>query len=345
MPSNIDASVPPEGHATTAAVRNNFLEAKTEIEALQLDVSDNATAIATKQDSAVALDALSQITPAIDTFPHFTSNSDAASLPISSVGKAVVNIATIRDLVSYLQLNNFAGLPTRNLVITNGGAFPDVHLTITAAELTVFDASGFGHRLTSVNVTCAMDVLGVNGRDTGSEAASTWYYVYVIWNGTTVASLFSTSATSPVLPSGYTFFRRVGSIYNNASSNLRRIRQVQGKVRYTESLAALNGAVTSNAWTAVSIASLVPPTAIQFPCIIGTDSDEGVLGLAAYSSGHGGFISAASRLNTGPNNNLGSLLLTSVRAAATGMVQYSGDLYYYFKPTSGLIQVQGWDES
>lgn len=61
---------------------------------------------------------------------------------------------------------------------------------------------------------------GNNGLDTGARAANTWYHVFVIADstGATVDVLFSTSATSPTMPSGYALFRRVGSVYTTASA-------------------------------------------------------------------------------------------------------------------------------
>ena len=68
-------------------------------------------------------------------------------------------------------------------------------------------------------VTANITASGANGLDTGSEASSTWYYIWAIWNGSAVASLLSTSATAPTMPGGYTHKAIVGVVYNDASSN------------------------------------------------------------------------------------------------------------------------------
>jgi hypothetical protein len=62
---------------------------------------------------------------------------------------------------------------------------------------------------------------GNGGLDTGTIAASTWYHVHEIKNPTTgaVDALASLSATSPTLPSGFTIFRRVGSLKTDSSSH------------------------------------------------------------------------------------------------------------------------------
>ena len=60
------------------------------------------------------------------------------------------------------------------------------------------------------------------GLDTGSKANSTWYHVYVIKRIDTgvVDALFSTSVSSPTLPTNYTEFRRIGAVRTDGSGNL-----------------------------------------------------------------------------------------------------------------------------
>ena len=113
------------------------------------------------------------------------------------------------------------------------------------------------------NLTADITVSGANGLDTGSEASSTWYYAYVINNRRTraTASLLSLSDTSPTLPSGYDRYRRVGAVYNNASSNFREFRQEgSGKYRtilYDEAGNVLTGG-TATTWTDVDLSGAIP---------------------------------------------------------------------------------------
>lgn len=59
------------------------------------------------------------------------------------------------------------------------------------------------------------------GIDTGSIASSTWYHVYLIRRSDTgvVDVLFSTSASSPTMPTNYDQKRRIGSIKTDGSSH------------------------------------------------------------------------------------------------------------------------------
>lgn len=59
---------------------------------------------------------------------------------------------------------------------------------------------------------------GINGLDTGSEAANTWYSVWVVKGASGVGGLLSLSETAPTVPSGYdSVKRRVGWIRNEAA--------------------------------------------------------------------------------------------------------------------------------
>lgn len=113
---------------------------------------------------------------------------------------------------------------------------------------------------------------GVNGLDAGSEAANVWYFVYIIKNSTTgqVAGLLSTSSTSPTMPGQYDQRRRIGTIRNNASSNLLNLFcKANGNIReiiWVEDIPTTlqmltNGDNTS--WTEVDISNLVPNTAVS----------------------------------------------------------------------------------
>lgn len=158
--------------------------------------------------------------------------------------------------------------------------------TITAAELVLEDATGFTHRATGVNVSYSIATTGANGLDTGTEAASTWYYEWVIYNPTsnTVASLLSLSSTAPTMPAGYTFKARVGAIYNDATGNLRfkiqydrRAQIVVGTNPVKTPIMASGGpigSVSTPTWVAVAIGSFVPPTAaeIQVTAFKGDDN-------------------------------------------------------------------------
>lgn len=48
-----------------------------------------------------------------------------------------------------------------------------------------------------------------------STQDNTWNYIWLIYNGTTIELLSSTSSTTPTLPTGYTYQANIGAVYNN----------------------------------------------------------------------------------------------------------------------------------
>lgn len=164
----------------------------------------------------------------------------------------------------------------------------DTQIDITADTLIVQDTLGNTQRVDSVNVTADITVSGVNGLDTGSEAANTWYYGYVIVKPDgTKAALLSVSATSPTMPTGYTYKARVCAVRNDAGSNFNWFRQHGNEVFYDE-LSQVTG-LTATIATAVDISTFVPPIAIEFT--IGA--------LLQVTSSAGGIVDAGLRLYFG----------------------------------------------
>lgn len=79
--------------------------------------------------------------------------------------------------------------------------------------------------------------------DTGSIAASTWYHTYIISNagGSLTDFICSLSPASPSMPSGYTFFRRIGSFLTNASSQITLFFQIGNYFQWSPSKYDYNG--------------------------------------------------------------------------------------------------------
>ena len=153
-----------------------------------------------------------------------------------------------------------------NSVIADAKGLVVVYVTaatvdIDATNVLLENSNGKIYKATTVNLTVNITTAGANGLDTGAEAANTWYYLYVIYNGTTVAGLISASATAPTMPSGYTYKGLVGAVRNDGSSNFINFRQ-------TNKIAVLNvpiqNAAVTDAGTAAVLATLTcPPTAVS----------------------------------------------------------------------------------
>lgn len=148
--------------------------------------------------------------------------------------------------------------PHENLVITRPTA---ATVDIDANAVLLRDTNDYVYKASSVNLTVNITASGANGLDTGLEATSTWYYLWVIYNGTTVAGLLSTSSTAPTMPSGYTYKGLVGAVYNDSGGNFVSFKQYGKAVLLASTNALTNGTATSI--TAVDISDYVPPLTIE----------------------------------------------------------------------------------
>ncbi len=184
---------------------------------------------------------------------------------------------------------------------------PNASVLVTADELVVKNASNKYKTLSAVNVTINTASTGANGLDTGTIATSTWYALYVIWNGTTTSGLISLSATAPTMPSGYTHRARVGWIMTDGTANKYPLSFIQkgnmfqyvvsagSNVTKAPQMASGNqgsGIASSPTWAAVSISNFAPSTAKSIILTAGaTNISAGTGFLIASNSSMGGNIS------------------------------------------------------
>lgn len=195
---------------------------------------------------------------------------------IGAAGRPVYQLAPVPGYLSRLEFS--AGVTASNF---SG--------SIVADGITLLNASGHPVHLANVNTSpIDMTVSGVNGLDTGTEQADTWYYVWVIYNGTTAAGLASLSPTlgGLTLPGGYTFGRLVSAMYNNSLSDLVPMRQRDRRIVYAGDAAdgprivfTAKAGVTS--YTAESIAAFIPPTRVRR--VFGTHGHSTHAGSATHS--------------------------------------------------------------
>lgn len=147
------------------------------------------------------------------------------------------------------------------LIVANNATNPNYQIDIDADELVLTDTGGNKYLAESVNLTVDLTVAGANGLDTGTEAVSTMYYLWVIYNPTTatVAGLLSLSSTTPTMPSGYTYKRRVGECYNDSGGNIIKFNRAGDKV-WLEDPAAIYTATTllTASYTQYSLPGQIP---------------------------------------------------------------------------------------
>jgi len=207
----------------------------------------------------------------------------------------------------------------KNLKVSTTGLSSAV--TVSADEIVVESSSNTYLTLRSVSVAPAFSSgNGANGIDVGganSQTANAWYYVWVIYNGTTAAGLLSLSDTAPTMPSGYTHKALVGCIRTDSTANkyplgyVQSGRRWQWKVAPATNLTAtpvLSSGVIGNpvtgAYTAVSLANFVPPITARV-CFAGLSAgaSQAVAPSANYGPSNGSTNAPPFCTSAGSTNN------------------------------------------
>lgn len=218
-------------------------------------------------------------------------------------------------------------------------------VTITADELIVRNGTSY-KTLTSVSVTPSLAASGVNGLDTGTSAISTWYAVFVIWNGTTTAGLLSLSATTPTMPSGYTHKARVGWVRSDGTANKFPFSFIQrgNNVNYNPTLASNTLTIPAIAsgtagvfaatptYVAVSVSTVVPATASSTVITI-------------HGSGAASGSAAASSENVSPTQSVQLLISQNASFPMTGTAEIllqGTNIYWVSNLVSFTLSCRGW---
>jgi len=139
-------------------------------------------------------------------------------------------------------------------------------VSISCDEIALKDGSSNSYLALGVSLTLNTATSGANGLDTGATAANTWYSLWIIYNGTTVACLMSTSSTAPTMPGAYTYKARIGWIRLDGSKNIIGYRQLGRQAQYIvgSNLSSFPTVASGNVGAspvAASISAFVPPTA------------------------------------------------------------------------------------
>lgn len=225
----------------------------------------------------------------------------------------------------------------------------NANVSISADEIIVEDASNKYKTLRNVSLTVAGTSAGANGLDTGTIAASTWYSLWVIWNGTTTAGLMSLSATAPTLPSGYTHKARVGWIRTDGTGNKYPLSfQQYGRVVQYKPAAGSNltacPALASGAqtlWTAVAIGNFAPPTAaaIIVGCNISSNPSANSDCALAPNTAYVNTVSGRPPIfSWAPINGIGQM-------SSGRLLLESSNIYYYGSNVNCGATCFGWEDN
>ena len=141
------------------------------------------------------------------------------------------------------------------LMITNDATSPNTKIDVTANFIGTVVPSG------TMGIDCTTSSLPAgNDLDAGSLVAGTWYYIWVIYNGTTVAGLASTSSTAPTMPANYTtaYQRLIGVAKADANGYFIPFVQQGNHFVYDTSWCEAYG-YTAESWLTVICSAFIPP--------------------------------------------------------------------------------------
>ena len=157
------------------------------------------------------------------------------------------------------------------LTITYDATNPNTKIDVTANVIgTVVPSGAMG-----IDCTTSGQPAG-NDLDAGTLAANTWYYIWVIYNGTTIAGLASTSRTSPTMPANYTtaYQRLIGVAKTDPSYPYFIPFVQQGNHFIYDASMGVSGGATIQNWTVQNCSFYIPPISTRgsFQVGIGTTS-------------------------------------------------------------------------
>lgn len=262
---------------------------------------------------------------------------------------ANVSDLTVSQVQTLLGFTSFASVRStfENLV---GVYSSNTQASWTADQLLLQNASSVGYLLSPLSVTVNTATSGANGLDTGSLAASTWYYVFSIWNGTNQAVLMSLSSTSPTLPAGYTYFARISSIYLDSSKHIRGFsqegRNIQHKVGSNLSglpivVSGSNGDPAIPTWASAVVNTSIPPTAATITVTLGGVLSGTVQAIAAPNSSYGAFNSTSNP----PPLVIGTSSANAINVSGTFVCEQKTFFYYASNSSNTFLAVQGYEDN
>lgn len=217
--------------------------------------------------------------------------------------------------------------------------------TVAVAADFVVTTNGTKYQTTALSATINLGTTGANALDTGVIAINSWYAIWAIAkpDGTT-AGLASLSATSPTMPSGYTYKSRIGWVRTiNATATLygtwqfgRIAQYILGLAQTTNALmimaSGVSGNVNTPTWTSQSVSGYVPTTASE------------IIGFVHAFNGN--IIAAPNNSYLGKNDVAGAPPI-ALGSTVSVTQQYrfileSTNIYWASDSVNGQLYVSGW---
>ena len=315
---------------------------------------------------------------------YFTSNSGEwiihsfnpvvladSQVATAKIADKAVTYAKIQDVTTNRLLGNVSGGAAAPQEITIGagllvnsttltapafppkGSFSNLSIkvasntTVTVAADLVTTTDGTNYLTTALSGTINLGTNGAaNALDTGTIAQSTWYSIWAIAksDGTT-AGLASTSASSPTLPSGYTYKARMGWVKTvSGSATLYGTWQLGRRASYKVGLAQTSAPIkltggsstgdpSAGSYTSVSISDYVPTTAAE---ILGSLVSQGGKSIIAPNGSYGAISSTTAPPPVAVNGG------SAESITPFSFIIESSNIYWASNANLNYVYISGW---
>ena len=174
------------------------------------------------------------------------------------------------------------------LMITNDATNPNTKIDVTANLIGTVVPSG------TIGIDCTTSGLAAgNDLDSGSLAANTWYYIWAVYNGTTMAGLASTSRTAPTMPANYTtaYQRLIGVAKTDANAHFIVFVQQGNHFVYDATSTVSSGTAAQN-WTVQNCSAWIPPISTRgfYQVCMQTQTGGGTIAYLRKNGSTGGHL-------------------------------------------------------
>lgn len=200
-------------------------------------------------------------------------------------------------------------------------------------------------KIISTAATKQLDAIWANGTQSGgldicSKAASTWYHCFAIAKADGTSDfLFSTSVSNPIMPNGYIYKRRLGSIQTASNGNIIQFYQDNNTFYFQTPIQVIN---STNPGTSAVIVTLPLPLGIKVKALINLSAFNG------YANNYYTIISSLYQNDIAPSNSyhdssVGNADISkSVLTSTLGQIRYR--INYSDSNTKVTANIDGYED-